>query len=376
MRPTPSTTATVDLEQLQQQQRQQQWQHDQQQRQQKAVMVSPHVLAQKLNNCAAASMQSQQYEEGIQLLTRALQITEQDTTVHRSSNEGCDCPSCSLEACLLMSHDSQEKAVAAAVHDQGRTDVDPTFLTPQPDPQAGTVSSSSSSSSSSKNEEGGFVFQRPVLVHTQCIEEHHYMGMTLSLIILFNLALAHHLKAIDLLRTKTTTTTTHPQGGEHHPPHDHHGMQVLHKALQLYELAYKLHVEYIQQQQQQQQQEQHENDDHPAPQATATNTTHNAAMAPRRRRSSPCSSSSTSSSIGSLRLTMIVSNNLGEIHRLAGNTHKHTLCLEHLVSAIMYTVDCNLLQHVVRNSDELDGYYSNVSPVIFAGDCDICAEAA
>jgi len=342
-------------------------------------MVSPHMLAQNLNNCAAAAMQSQQYEEGIQLLTRALQITEQDTTVHRSASEGRDCPSCRLEACLLMPHDAQEKAVAAAVHDHGRTGVDPPFLIPQQDPQAGTAASSStsSSSSSSKNEEGGFVFQRPVLVHTQCIEEHHYMGMTLSLIILFNLALAHHLKAIDLLRKTTTTTTTHPQGGEHPPPHDHHNLHVLHKALQLYELAYKLHVEYIQQQQQQQQQEQHENDDHHlAPQATATNTSHNAAMAPRRRRSSPCSSSSTSSSLGSLRLTMIVSNNLGEIHRLAGNTHKHTLCLEHLVSAIMYTVDCNLLQHVVRNADELDGYYSNVSPVIFADGCDICAEAA
>jgi len=363
IRATPSTTVTVDLEQLQQQQRQQpqQWQHEQQQRQQKTVMVSPHVLAQKLNNCAAAAMQSQQYEEGIQLLTRALQITEQDTTVHRSASEGRDCPSCSLEACLL-------------IHDHGRTGVDPPFLIPQQDPQAGTASSSSSS----KNEEAGFVFQRPVLVHTQCIEEHHYMGMTLSLIILFNLALAHHLKAIDLLRKTTTTTTMmHTQGGEHPPPHDHHNLHVLHKALQLYELAYKLHVEYIQQQQQQQQQEQHENDDHHlAPQATATNTSHNAALAPRRRHSSPCSSSSTSSSLGSLRLTMIVSNNLGEIHRLAGNTHKHTLCLEHLVSAIMYTVDCNLLQHVVRNADELDGYYSNVSPVLFAGGCDICAEAA
>jgi len=89
-------------------------------------------------------------------------------------------------------------------------------------------------------------------------------------------------------------------------------------------------------------------------------------------------------SFGSLRFTMIVSNNLGEIHRLAGNKQKHTMCLHHLLSAIMYMVDSNNLNLVgsgggsscmdSNSQDEvMDGFYENIIPIILN---DICAKTA
>merc|ERR1719491_2680129 len=45
--------------------------------------------------------------------------------------------------------------------------------------------------------DGGFVYQRLLRIDEQSIIENHYMGSTLSLIIIFNLALTHHLMGID-----------------------------------------------------------------------------------------------------------------------------------------------------------------------------------
>ena len=79
------------------------------------------------------------------------------------------------------------------------------------------------------------------------------------------------------------------------------------------------------------------------------------------------------SMIGSLRFTMIVSNNLGEIHRAAGNTEKHTMCLQHLLSAMMYMVDSDLL---VLESSSMNGFYSNVAPIMGLKKKGVFAQAA
>jgi hypothetical protein len=72
---------------------------------------------------------------------------------------------------------------------------------------------------------------------------------------------------------------------------------VLDQALQLYELAYQLHGNV-------------NNISSFADTDTDTNTSH-------------------------LRFTMIVSNNIGEIHRIAGDTIIHQISLQHLLSAII-----------------------------------------
>jgi hypothetical protein len=114
------------------------------------------------------------------------------------------------------------------------------------------------------------------------------MGVTLSLIVILNLALAHHLKGL------ATTCDDNDDDGD-----DEVDAALLKKALRLYELAYQLHID-----------------------STSDERYFH----------------SETERIGTLVFTMIVSNNLGEIHRVARNDRKHKLCLQHLLSTIMYMV--------------------------------------
>merc|ERR1711865_1008860 len=83
-------------------------------------------------------------------------------------------------------------------------------------------------------------------------------------------------------------------------------------GLHLYMLAYRLHTEYEEQQQQQQQEQE----------SSSTTST----------------SLFNSDNLGNLRFVMIISNNIGEIHRISNDTTKHVRCLEHVLSCIMHTV--------------------------------------
>jgi tetratricopeptide (TPR) repeat protein len=322
----------------------------------------PQLLPQKLNNRAALLITTGNYEEGIALLAKALKLTKNYMSNNSSRDHQCNCKACSLESCLIMEHDSfmsllmmnqttqnqhQECEQRQQEHHQvyypknTSSSSSDEMECDQPQRAAASQnhlshhhryphneSSSLSSSSSESTLDNGFVYRRPILVNKQCIEEMHDMGITLSLILIFNLALAHHLNVIDTSSSSSSMKSNN--------------LKALHQALQLYELAYQLHVDYIQQSESGSESESSYNDQY-------------------------------NRSIGSLRFIMIVSNNLGEIHRAAGNIEKHTLCLQHLLSAIMYMVDSNL---VVLDSKEMDGFYQNVSPVMGLGDRDMYAEAA
>jgi hypothetical protein len=175
----------------------------------------------------------------------------------------------------------------------------------------------------------GFVYRRPLLLPKCCIEGGQYMGISLPLIILYNLGLAHHLKAISMISQSECESLSSPS--------DKGEKQVLKIALQLYELAYQLHFDRVQL-------------------ANSRTGTH----------PEECDYQNSAS----LRFTMIISNNLGEIHRVVGDATKHKLCLHHLLSVIMLMVDC---KRIVLDSNEMDGFYHNVSQIILA---DACAKAA
>ena len=397
----------------------------------------PHLLAQKLNNRASYLITTGRYVEGIQLLTKALKLTEQDIrgtgtggrdsrrTTAVKQETPCQCKACSFESCLVMepdtfmscikeyqSHQEQEQEYminkntpsrptrstrsngsSSYTHDDDNDNMDcddndqyhqyPSLSTPVTTtpvshfPQVGssTTTITTTEDCDDANAGTGFVYQRPLLVNKICMEELHDMGITLSLLILFNLALAHH------LQSATARTPCSPKN-----------LRLLQKALQLYELAYQLHVDYIQQQSQQQQDEDEdedsteEEDDDDAMKITHSDDSdddndsvindHTQEMNHNNNTSTHTTDTSTNSNdynrcvIGSLRFTMIVSNNLGEIHRVAGNTHKHIMCLQHLLSAIMYMVDSRV---VVLDSEEMEGLYHNVTPIMLD---DICAPAA
>jgi hypothetical protein len=123
-------------------------------------------------------------------------------------------------------------------------------------------------------------------------------GITLSMIILLNLAIAHHMSAVQNQNCR----------------------QKLQQALQLYEIAHRLQLE---------------------------------------------------EEIGSPRVTMIISNNVGEIHRSVSNHDKHQLCLQHLLSTMMFMID----SHVAIGSGELEGFFRNTSQLISRNTMS-CAEAA
>lgn len=153
------------------------------------------------------------------------------------------------------------------------------------------------SSSSYSAADGGYVYKQPIRVSPQTMEEGHSMGVVLPLILTFNLALAHHLDAIEC---------------------DEIDRSKLQRVLRLYELAYRWQVE--------EQDVQSE----------------------------------------SLRFTMVIANNLGEIHRVVSNHEKHQKCLEHLLSTLMFLVDC---RDVDGNVMDMDGFLRNTAELILHGRC-------
>jgi tetratricopeptide (TPR) repeat protein len=337
-------------------------------------MYPPELLAKKLNNRASFLISTGKYQEGIELLTRALELNDRilSSSSSDSSNDNktpCSCKFCSLEACLstteqdqdsatclttMMDHDHEKQEQGHHVknktytnknintnsrqnnyinHDHtDQSEENPTHRprsinATDPHPQE-LESCRQETKDSDTYDDKFFVYRQPLLVNKYCIEENHFMGITLFLIVVFNLALAHHLMAIGGKLTKTDGECS-PRVADSKTV-----LEVHQKALQLYDLAYQLHQDYTQQLLN-----------------TNTNEEYNRA-------------------VGSLKFTMIVSSNVGEIYRVAGNQIEYKKCLDNLLSLMMYLVESDL---VILNSTEMDGFYRNISPIMLD---DICAHPA
>jgi hypothetical protein len=177
------------------------------------------------------------------------------------------------------------------------------------------------------------------------------MGVTLSLIITFNLALAHHLSAL--------STFTGSQKSKK-------CKETFQKILHLYELAYRWQIELEEDRLKKQriQDQQQLQDSYQL---------------------LPPSLQLEASPVSSLRFNMIISNNLGQIHQLVKNEAKHRRCLEHLLATIMFvivhegtasgTVASSRQQqhHRCFNGQwqymDLEGFLLNTSPLILKGKC-------
>jgi tetratricopeptide (TPR) repeat protein len=224
--------------------------------------IPVQVLAMRLNNRGAQHIDAGRYESGIATLVKALKLSERVAI----TAEACSCQHCDLDSCMMLK-------TSPPPHPLSKEE---TFCQQQP--------------------ESVYIYEQPIRVSQKSMEEEHCPGVILSLIIIFNLALAHHLSA---MQNNTCR-------------------KLLQKALHLYELAYQL---------------QREEDDY-----------------------------------GSLSFTMIVANNLGQIHRAVNNEYKHQQCLEHLLSTMMYLVDSRIKENM-----EFDGFLRNASQLILK---DKCAGAA
>mmetsp|Transcript_22910 Transcript_22910/g.48752 ORF Transcript_22910/g.48752 Transcript_22910/m.48752 type:complete len:327 (+) Transcript_22910:105-1085(+) len=232
----------------------------------------PHHLAQLLNNHAAFLMVDENdYKGAINLLSRAIELSKWDDCWDDcdSSTDGNTieylCEHCTLEASLFNAIEKND------LHYSNYT------------------------ATSSQNETF-YVYHQPLLVSQCSIDEGHWMGDTLSFIILFNLALAHQLEAstivtINLNGNFAETTIVKTNAATYRT-------QALEKAVKLYKLSIDLHDDCIRQQQ--------------------------------------CQHGCECNNRCTLRLKLIVLNNLGEVHRLAGNTTKYEMSMEFLLKAMMY----------------------------------------
>jgi hypothetical protein len=245
----------------------------------------PQLLAQRLNNRAADCIEVGQYEVAAATLIKALKLSERPTPrsaprIGQESDEddmvltdtSCDCHYCSLDYCMTYSQQHNDSVSSEDQQQHQCLDCSPCG-------------------------EGGYIYQQPIRVNPRAIEEGHCMGIVLPLILTFNLALAHHLSALQAPKISRAK---------------------LQRVLRLYELAYRWQME--------------EED----------------------------------AQVDSIRFTMIIANNLSEIHRAVSNHDKHQKCLQHLLSTLMFVVDCHENE---RNAMDMDGFLRNTSELILHSRC-------
>ncbi|OEU14195.1 hypothetical protein FRACYDRAFT_240728 [Fragilariopsis cylindrus CCMP1102] len=306
-------------------------------------MYPTHLLAKKLNNRACrliivttrkaragairgSGNKSCCFNESIALLMKAFKLTEHDISmnnnIHNNDKVPCICEFCCLDSCLTTNNSSHE-----------RNNKNP-------------IVNSVGLSGSGTTHLGEKQQQQQQQQHDH--DQHHYMGVTLSIVILFNLALVHHLKAISMIEEEKednnneieTTTSSYSLI-----------MTELYIATKLYELSYELQCrEHV------------------------------------RIETIPVSNNNVSNNnnyvnnmnkqhLTNLRFLIIITNNLGEIHRVIGNQKKYTMCLQHLLSCIMYIVDNNRnnfdisgsksLVHILLDSTEfVEGVIRNISSIV------------
>ena len=257
---------------------------------QSEATLEAQIRAQELNEHAAFCIDIGQYERAISALIEALQLTE---STNLDPHLSCCCASCDLDTCMVYS-----QAYGSVLRNER------------------TMTTKSSSpchpSSSSCSLTGAYVYRQPIRIPPQVVHGKHTMGMTLPLLLTFNLALVYHMNAISV------TARGHKINRSH-----------LQKILQLYELAHRWQSEqekyYI-------------------------------------------SVTGRSSTLGfsSLKFTMIIANNLGHIHFMVNNITKYQLCMQHLLSTLMLLVDGQQLNQILSNQPfkrfiDIDGFLRNTS---------------
>lgn len=234
-------------------------------------------LAQGMNDQGAKLIGNGQYDEAIDVLVRALQFWEQAV-----GDQICQCKHCSLEECIINTLPD-----TSSLHHQHQLSSQHSLLKA---PLCQSVDDDLFFHDTES--EDRFIYKRPIYASPTFTRPGHYPGITLTLVIILNLAMAHHLSAIQ----------------------QNHCRLRLQKALQLYELAHQLQLE---------------------------------------------------KEIYSPRATMIIANNVGEIHRAVQNHNKHAMCLQHLLSTMMYMIDCR----IPVSSIELEGFFRNTSQLILHKNC-------
>lgn len=281
----------------------------------------PSLMAQLLNDEAALLIQQGDCEQAITHLIKALRLYEEVA----DSYEACTCHHCRLESCIARSKRTPMQCDSfhcpcpgQEVSEDGDSDVH----------RPGHFNAANN----------GYIYSQPIFCSPTFSHEGHHPGVTLMMIIIFNLALAHHL--VSIFPSQHSEAFSFSTGASTVAQLRH---KRLSKALQLYELFYQLQMER---------------------------------------------------EIFSTQAMLAVANNVGEIHRIVGNHNKYQLCLEHLMSCIMLVVEDHRESSTNRDldnsssrgvngrlrsstqhgelsccSDEMQGFLRNASKLVLHNNC-------
>ena len=309
---------------------------------------SLNVLSQKLNNSAALCIEVGKYDRAIFSLQRALKLSEK--YMKCSSTKPTKVSNCTLDGCIafsdansLFSGNSSPRATVREVTEAStstttniaRENNNKRRRIEIPEKErkldSNTVLENSKNHSDTNSEDSSnenyYVFSRPIRVPHQSED----MGSVLFLIILFNLALAHHLKA-----TAMSSSPAHSKGMA----------KAIEKSLMLYQLV----LEYWSKLQLRMQESTNESS-----QTIGNKTNH----------------------YSSIWFRMILHNNLGQIYNWTQKPTKATECLQDLLSTVMVATDQSIL-HGKGNLPEnfvrdMEGFLANTAALTVQ---ERCAEAA
>eukprot|EP00531_Pseudo-nitzschia_arenysensis_P018973 CAMPEP_0116128478 /NCGR_PEP_ID=MMETSP0329-20121206/7381_1 /TAXON_ID=697910 /ORGANISM="Pseudo-nitzschia arenysensis, Strain B593" /LENGTH=322 /DNA_ID=CAMNT_0003622619 /DNA_START=769 /DNA_END=1737 /DNA_ORIENTATION=- len=255
-----------------------------------------NLYAQKLNNSAAFCIEIGQYDRAIKSLGKALKISAMALDSNSSSDETtedatCFCINCSIEGCILYSESIPANLLAAQSQIRVASPSEGSKkrrLVPQASQYSLFKSrcpwrQAEEEEQHPQQQSAGFsIYRRPIQVSPQSISEKHNLGTTVSLLIIFNLALAHHQIALSISEEDKQ-------------------LSVLKKTLKLYELAGSCYTRY------------------------------------KNRRNILGQEQTTAD-----RFEMILCNNLSHVYRSSNQPTKCEACLERLTSSLMLFVDHKL----------------------------------
>jgi len=325
-----------------------------------------HLYAQKLNNVASMCMEVGHYDKAISSLGKALRLSELhivDQLMDRS--QACTCMDCSLDGCISFSESNTNNSNLLELcnsrnnnkteTNNNKSNIKNMMFVDDAQDQEGEHD---------QEEQTSTIYRRPIRIPPRSISEGHNMGSTLFLIITFNLAMAHHLKAVSL------SSTSHPSSIS---------SSLIANTLQLYELTNNWQHRLRCEEQEEEEQDDYDSDDDECDDDSimTTETTYEEGDEDQEEKEDTRSRSTASASAMnnkmntnttyiSVRFNMILCNNLSHLHRLMKNDTMSKQCLEHLLSTVMLVIDQNKnnnkepqQQHVTVNTnnntiDDLD----------------------
>lgn len=301
-----------------------------------------YLLAQQLNNSAARCIEIGHYGRAICSLKKALEINKNKKQIESRRIDVSKHSNSTLDGCIVF---SEKNRLAAATFKNSlsrhidapnakRRRIELTeaanargsvFWRPPRD----NVSATISPEREEQDLRDGYIYCQPILVYSDG------MGDMLFLVVIFNLALAHHLEAM----------------GAHHSKKKRD--IIVQKTLSLYELTYKCYQKLL-------------SDDE------------------KEERTSAFFPSVSCSSVASIRFNMILQNNLSQLHRLLNDHSKYEQCRKLLLSSVMVALDYNTrftsgaVSSGIRLKDpraiEIEGFLTNTTSLVLGEQQ--CAEAA